>query len=150
MYFDQVLIDYEKYLRREYRKDSTRRNYRRFAEEALEWISCNTGTNTIEGLSNDHIGDYKTWCLDRYKINGNVGRLHALNNFTCKFLGRTELRVSVPGTVQVNKPVMSEKEINRYINTAKDPLEYMISMLHISNIDFDNQKLYIDDSKTGG
>lgn len=163
MDFEQALQEYKRYLHREYRKGSTRRNYHRFAEQALEWIGKNKGKHSIEELTAEDTGDFKAWCVDRYKVNGNVGRLHALNNFTCKFLGRKDLRVSVPRTVPVNKAVMSEKELERYINATKDPLEYLIAileidgllrpteicMLKISNIDFENQKLYLDDTKTG-
>ena len=96
-------------------------------------------------------------------MNGNGSRLWALNHFTCIILKKKELRVSVPGGKSVNKPVMNEEELKRYINSARSPLEYLVAILQIdgllrpteicmlsmSNIDFENQKLYLDDTKTG-
>lgn len=107
--------------------------------------------------------DWKAYCQENYAVNGNVNRINAWNNFVDKFLGRKELRVGAPKSRKSNKQVMSEEEIKRYMDAAETPLERLITilqvdgllrpteicMLKISNIDFDNKKLYLDDTKTG-
>ncbi|MFO8133669.1 MAG: tyrosine-type recombinase/integrase, partial [Thermoplasmatota archaeon] len=146
-----------------YLKKNTRRNYHRHVKQCLNWIRDNTDTVDTDNLDEHDLGAYQAYCNDTYKQNGNVGRLHAVNNFTCKFLDREDLRVQVPPPIAVNKPVLSEKVLKRYIAAADNPLEYAIVILQIdgllrpteivelkiSNIDFDNRMLYIDDSKTG-
>jgi hypothetical protein len=101
--------------------------------------------------------------LEHYKQNGNVGRLNALNTFVDGFLGKPELRVTAPKSVQVNKPVLGSDEIERYIKGASTPLEKLIviyqidgllrpgefSKLRISLHEEGNQIIYLDDTKTG-
>jgi len=163
MDFNQALQEYERYLAREYRKKSTRHNYCRFTKQALDWLKKNRGKRDIDEITPEDTGEYKAWCIEKFAVNGNVSRLWALNHFTCRFLKRGELGISVPGSISVNKPVMSEQELERYINAAKGPLEHLVTILQIdgllrpleictlkiSNIDFENQKLYTDDTKTG-
>jgi len=163
MDFDLALQIYMKYLAREYRNKNTRRNYYRFTKQALEWINKHRGKNDTDNITPEDTGEYRAWCIEKFKINGNVSRLWALNHFTRTILKKEELGVSVPGSVSVNKPVMSKEELEKYIRSARDPLEYLVAileidgllrpteicMMNISNIDFENQKLYLDDTKTG-
>lgn len=163
MKFEEALEEYRKYLNREYRKIRTREAYYRSTMKALKWIHQNRNKNDTNELTPEEIGEYKAYCMEKYKQNGNVIRLNSINNFTCKFLKKEELRVSVPRPEPVNKPVMSEKELEKYIDSTINPLEYLIAILQIdgllrpteicaikmSNIDFKNQKLYLDDTKTG-
>ncbi|HEC77344.1 MAG TPA: hypothetical protein ENI33_08855 [Thermoplasmatales archaeon] len=159
---EEILEKYWQYLRREYRKENTRKNYYKFVKYFLEWL-WETKHKTYDELTPEDTKDYRAFCLENYKTNGNVGRLNAINNFVDKFLHRPELRISVPASEYVNKPVLSHEELERYRNAAETPLEKLIVTyqidgllrpgdffkLKISSHDIENQILYIDDTKTG-
>jgi len=159
---EEILEKYWQYLRREYRKENTRKNYYKFVKYFLEWL-WKTKHKTYEELTPEDTQDYRAFCLENYKTNGNVGRLNAINNFVDKFLHRPKLRVSVPNSEYVHKPVLSHEELERYRNAAETPLEKLIVTyqidaflrpsdfykLRISLHDCDNQILYIEDTKTG-
>jgi len=126
-------------------------------------MAKNLGYKTYGELNSDDTYSYKIYCIDNYKINGNVARLNAINNFTDGFLLKPDLRITAPKSVQLNKPVLNELEIKRYINNAYTPLENLIviyqldgflrpgefSKLKISHHDIENQKLYLDETKSG-
>jgi hypothetical protein len=157
-----ILIKYMEYLRQEYRKKSTRTNKIGYARCFLRWLEETKG-KSYRDLTSQDTRDFKAYCLENYKQNGNVGRLNALNTFVDGFLGKPELRVTAPKSVQVNKPVLGSKEIKRYVNGATTPLEKLIvtyqidgllrpgefSKLRISLHDESNQIIYLDDTKTG-
>ncbi len=157
-----ILDAYWQFLRRKYRSDHTRKNNIKFVKLFLKWIS-ETKSKNLEELTTDDTQDYKAFCLETYKINGNVGRLNAINNFVDDFLKKPELKITAPRSVQVNKQVLSEEELARYKNCAETPLEQLIVIyqidgllrpgefykLRISLHDINNQILYLDDTKTG-
>jgi site-specific recombinase XerD len=157
-----IFGSYWQFLRRKYRSDHTRKNNMKFVKLFLRWISEMKSKN-LEELTLDDTQDYKAYCLDTYKINGNVGRLNAINNFVDDFLKRPELRITAPRSVQVNKQVLSEEELERYKRCAITSLERLIVTyqidgllrpgefykLRISLHDINNQILYLDDTKTG-
>lgn len=159
---EEILKEYRQYLRREYTKQNTRDNYYKFVRYFLQWLWKKKHKRYSQLTAGD-TGDYKAFCQQKYKKNGNVGRLNALNNFVHKFLRRKELRVSAPNSVYVNKPVLSHEELGQYRNAADTPLEKLIVTyqidaflrpgefykLRISLHDCKNQKLYLDDTKTG-
>lgn len=162
MNFNIALGRYEKYLRQVYRKRHTRKNYHRFVRNFLEWLDTHKGKG-IEELTPDDTKDYKAFCIETYSVNGNVGRLNAVNNFVDKFLCKPELRITAPRSVPVNKPVLCDKELERYVNSAETPLEKLIviyqtdallrpsefAKLRISLHDVKNQIVYLDNTKTG-
>lgn len=80
-----ILDVYWQFLRRKYRSDHTRKNNIKFVKLFLKWIA-ETKSKNIEELTSDDTQDYKAFCLETYKINGNVGRLNAINNFVDDFL----------------------------------------------------------------
>jgi len=162
-----MLEEYQQYLRREYPRTETKvghtqYNYYRFTTIFLAWIETNRHKDYSELMLED-LQEYRTYCQEHYLQNGNVGRLSAVNNFTVKFLKRQELRIPVPSSKQVNKPVLSKEELQRYLNAAETPLEKLVSRyqvdghlrnedfcrLRISGHDCENQILYTDDSKSG-
>jgi len=158
----EIIEEYKIFLRREYRKDHTRKNYYRFVKAFLNWIKKNKG-KFYKQLTSDDTKDYKVFCQETFKVNGNVGRLNAVNNFVDKFLQRKELRITVPTSVKANKQVLSDEEIKKYKESADNPLEKLIViyqidaylrpgefyLLTISQHDIKNQILYLDDTKTG-
>ena len=159
---EEILEKYKQYLRREYSKQSTRGNYYKFIQYFLKWL-WDTKHKRYDQLTPDDTKDYKAFCLQHYKTNGNVGRLNAINNFVDNFLNKPELRVSVPNSVYVNKQVLSHEELEQYKNAAITPLEKLVVTyqidgllrpgeffkLRISLHDCKNQVLYLDDTKTG-
>jgi len=158
----KILIEYKKFLREEYQSEHTRRNYYKYTELFLRWLWQSKRKNYAQLISED-TRDYKAYCLEHYKQNGNVGRLNGINNFVHKFLNKEELRVTVPKSVQVNKDILTEKELQRYIQATKTPFEYLIAVyqidgllrpgefpkLKISQHNLNKQILYIDETKTG-
>jgi hypothetical protein len=157
-----ILDKYIEYLHQEYRKKGTRTNKIGYARCFLRWLE-QTKEKSYENLTPQDTKDFKVYCLEHYKQNGNVGRLNALNTFVDGFLDRSELRVTAPKSVQVNKPVLGSRDIERYINGASTPLEKLIviyqidgllrpgefSKLRISLHEEENQIIYLDDTKTG-
>ena len=143
-------------------KKNTRDNYVKFIQYFLEWLKKNKG-KTYENLTPEDTKDYKAFCMENYKVNGNVSRLNSVNNFVDEFLGRAELRITAPKSMQVNKPVLSAEELEQYKHHAKTPLERLIvtyqidgllrpgefQNLRISLHDCKNQILYLSDTKTG-
>ena len=159
---EEILDKYYSHLRQKYRKHHTRRNNYKFTRLFLKWILENKGKTYLE-IEFDDMQDYKAFCNDNYKVNGNVGRLSAVNNFVSDFLEKPELRVSVPKSVYVNKQVLSDEEIEQYKNAAETPLEKLIVTYQVDGLlrpgefyklrkslhDFKNQTLSLDDTKTG-
>lgn len=157
-----ILDVYWQFLRRKYRSRHTRRNNMKFVRLFLKWLA-EVKSKNVEELTSDDTWDYRVFCLENYKINGNVGRLSAINNFVDVFLKKPELRVTVPRSVQVNKQVLSEEELKQYKNCTRTPLERLLVTyqidgllrpgefykLRISLHDIKNQILYLDDTKTG-
>jgi site-specific recombinase XerD len=158
----EIMEKYKQYLRGKYRKSHTRKNYYRFVNDFQEWLGETKG-KSIEELKPEDTRDYRAYCQEKYSVNGNVGRISALNNFTGKFLERNELLIHAPDSEPSNKQVLSRKELDKYVAAAETPLEKMVVSLQvdgllrpaeicelkIDNIDFDNRKLYLDDTKTG-
>jgi len=159
---EKILDEYHRHLCGKYRSKQTRKNYYKFVKLFLKWLQTKKN-KTYKKLTPVDTQDYKAYCLDRYKINGNVGRLNAINNFVDNFLQKPKLRVTAPKSVPVNKLVLSDKELTRYIDNAETPLEQLIAVyqvdgllrpgefsnLKISLHDLGNQILYLDDTKTG-
>jgi site-specific recombinase XerD len=164
---EQILEEYQQYLRREYPRTETKvghtqYNYYRFTSTFLAWIEANRHKDFSE-LTVEDLQEYRTYCREQYMQNGNVIRLTSVNNFTCKFLKRTELRMPVPSSKHVNKPVLSKEELQRYLNASETSLEVLVTRyqvdghlrnedfcrLRISGHDCENQILYTDDSKSG-
>ena len=164
---EMILEKYRKYLRREYPRIGTKvghtqKNYHRFTRYFLKWIEENKDKAYTE-LTPENLQDYRLYCVEKYKQNGNVGRLSAVNNFTAKFLERKELRIPVPNSVFVNKPILSKEELKKYVENAETPLEKLIAIyqvdghlrpedfyrLKISWHDCKNQYLYTNEAKSG-
>jgi site-specific recombinase XerD len=150
---EEVMKKYQKYLRGRYRKSHTRKNYYRFVNDFQEWL-YDTKEKDIEELTPEDTRDYRAYCQEKYSVNGNVGRLSALNNFTGKFLERKDLLIHAPDSEPSNKQVLSKEELDKYVTAAETPLEKMVVSLQvdgllrpaeicelkIDNIDFENRK----------
>ena len=99
---EKIMIEYKQYLRGKYRKSHTRKNYYRFVNNFQDWLSETKGKD-IDELKPEDTHEYRTYCQEKFTVNGNVGRLSAVNNFTGKFLGREDLLIHVPDSEQSNK-----------------------------------------------
>ncbi|MCU0849747.1 MAG: site-specific integrase [Candidatus Thermoplasmatota archaeon] len=158
---EEIMENYRQYLRGKYRKAHTQENYYRFVSDFQGWLE--EKGKSIEELAPQDTQDYKIYCTENYSLNGNVGRMNALNNFVGKFLGKKELLVRAPDSEASNKQVLSKDELDRYVAAAETPLEKLVVSLQVdgllrpgeicelkeSNVDFENRKLYLDDTKTG-
>jgi site-specific recombinase XerD len=118
----EILEKYKRYLLQHYRKAHTWKNYYRFTGYFLSWLTEVKG-KTYKQLTKSDMDEYKAFCLQNYKTNGNVGRLSAVNNFVDDFLGKPKLRVTILGSVEVNKQVLNNAEIKQYTMAAETPLE---------------------------
>lgn len=159
---EEILEKYWQHLRRKYRNNNTRLNNYKYAKKFLRWLK-EKKDKKYDQLTSEDTQDYKAFCLEHYKVNGNVGRLNGINNFVDGFLQKPELRVTAPRSIPVNKPVLSNQELERYVISAESPLEKLIvtyqidallrpnefANLMISLHDEENQIVYLDDTKTG-
>lgn len=107
--------------------------------------------------------NWRGYLLHTYMKNGNARWVASANHFT-KWLGREDLKISIPSQEHSNKIVLSEQELNDYLNASReDPFWHVIALfqvdgllwpsefsyIKISHLDIDNQTLYLDDTKTG-
>ena len=90
---EEILDEYYRHLCGKYRSKQTRNNYHKFVSLFLRWLSVEKN-KTYKDLKPEDTQDYKMFCLDHYKINGNVGRLNAINNFV-EYLEKPNLRLTV-------------------------------------------------------
>jgi integrase len=153
-----ILEKYRQYLDLNYRKKTTIMNYYYYVRLFLKWIN-----KPLKDVTHEDMLNWRGYLIHTFKKNGNARRVMSVNHFT-KWLERTDLKIPVPGQEHSNKIVLSEQELNQYIETSKEnPLWHMIalfqidgllrpsefSILKISNMDLDNQTFYLDDTKTG-
>lgn len=153
-----LLIKYRQHLDLNYRKKTTIMNYYYYVRLFLRWIN-----KPLKDVTHEDMLTWKGYLIHSFKKNGNARRVMSVNHFT-KWLERTDLKLAVPGQEHSNKIVLSEQELNQYIEVSKtNPLWHMIalfqidgllrpsefSILKISNMDLGNQTFYLDDTKTG-
>jgi site-specific recombinase XerD len=152
------LEKYRLYLDLNYRKKTTILNYYYYVRLFLKWIN-----KPLKDVTHEDMLNWKGYLIHTFKKNGNARRVMSVNHFT-KWLQRTDLKLAVPGQEHSNKIVLSEQELNQYIEVSKEnPLWHMIalfqidgllrpsefSILKISNMDLDNQTFCLNDTKTG-
>lgn len=155
---DEILHKYWQYLCGKYRKKNTRRTEYTQVKYCLEWIN-----KPVREITEDDLIRWKAYIMEKYKQNGNTRRVSSVNRFF-KWLGREDLKLQVPKQELVTRVVLSEKELEAYLEASKtDPLWHLIALLQIdgilrpsefgkiklSNLDLENQKLYLEDTKTG-
>lgn len=153
-----ILKKYRHYLDLNYRKKTTILNYYYYFRLFLKWIN-----KPLKDVTHEDMLNWKGYLIHTFKKNGNARRVVSVDHFI-KWLERTDLKLAVPGQEHSNKIVLSEQELNEYIETSKtNSLWHMIalfqidgllrpsefSILKISNMDLDNQTFYLDDTKTG-
>lgn len=152
------LIKYRQYLDLNYRKKTTILNYYYYVRLFLKWLN-----KPLKDITKEDMLNWKGYLIHTFMKNGNARRVMSVNHFT-KWLERSDLKIPVPGQEHSNKIVLSEQELNEYIEASKEnPLWHIIalfqidgllrpsefSILKISNMDLDNQTFYLDDTKTG-
>jgi integrase/recombinase XerD len=155
---EKILEQYWQYLCGKYRKKGTRRVEYSAVKLCFQWIN-----KPINAITKQDLNRWKTYIIEQFKPNGNSRRVSCINYFF-KWYGKKQFKLTIPKQEMTNKIVLSDKELNDYLEASKkDPLWYMIALMQIdglirpgelrdikiNNIDFDNQKLYLDDTKTG-
>lgn len=153
-----ALEKYHQHLNLNYRKITTIQNYYYHVRKFLQWMN-----KPIDHVTKEDMLKWKGYLLHTYMKNGNARRIVSANHFI-KWLGRDDLKIPVPCQEHSNKIVLSEQELNDYIYaSAENPLWHVIALfqidgllrpsefsyIKISNLDLDNQTLYLNDTKTG-
>jgi integrase len=154
----EILDKYWEYLRQKYRKKNTRRVEYGHVKLCLKWIA-----KPLEEITMEDLTKWRAYMIDRFKPNGNARRVASVNRFF-KWCGKAHLKLPIPKQEMTNRMVLSDKELKCYLEASKeDPLWHMVALfqidgllrpgelrdIKISNIDFQNQKLYLEDTKTG-
>ena len=155
---EDILDTYLDYLRQRYRKKRTVITYFSGIKQFFRFINKPVDTITVK--------DFERW---KQQLNNNKTQnttriwVYAVNRFFT-WRGKPELHLSIPHVARVNKQILSREERNRFLETARqDPLHNLIALaeydellrpseiadLKISNIDFVNHMLYVQDSKVG-
>ena len=152
------LEKYHQHLNLNYRKKTTIQNYYYHVRKFLQWIN-----KPISKVTKDDMLNWRGYLLHTYMKNGNARRVASANHFT-KWLERPDLKIPVPCQEHSNKIVLSEQELNDYLEASKEnPFWHVMALFQIdgllrpsefsyiklSNLDLDNQSLYLDDTKTG-
>lgn len=155
---EEILAKYYHYLRGKYRKKNTIYCDHNQVKHFLKWVN-----KRAEKLKKEDIDKWKCYVLETYMSNGNARRIWAINKFL-EWLGKKKLKLSTPRQVDSNKIILSEGELDDYLEASRsNKLWHLISLLQIDgkvrpgeiceirikNIDYVNQKLYLNDTKTG-
>ena len=152
---EEIINQYRQHLCGRYRKKRTAHNYYIFTRQALQWIN-----KPIEQLTKEDLLKWREHIIHKYMPNGNARRVSSVNNFLT-WAKKKKLKIPVPKQVQSNKIVLSDKELEQYLEASKEyPLWHLIALpqadglvrpgefreIKLRNIDFMNQNLYLDDT----
>lgn len=155
---EDTLRTYKNYLRQEYGKKNTAAAYYDGIKQYSNYVDKPLSETTIEDL-----GNWKGHINETHSQNTVRIWLYGVNKFY-KWLGKPEIKISIPAQIRAHRKVFSEHEKNKFLETAKeDPLHNLVALglydeilrpdelinLRISDIDFTNHMLYIKDSKIG-
>ena len=155
---EDILDKYLDHLRQKYRKKRTIITYYSGIKQFLRFINKPVDTITFK--------DFEKW---KQQLNNNSSQntiriwIYSVNRFFA-WINKPELHLSIPQIARANKKILSCEERDRFLLTAgENPLHNLIALaeydellrpseitdLKISNIDFINHMLYIQDSKVG-
>ena len=156
---ERILKEFKEYLCREYRKYGTICSYYIRLRKFLKWLE-----KPVENLTKDDLLRWRSYINQKFAQNGNISRVVAVNVFL-KFIGKhEEWKIPVPPPKKTNKTPLSREQLDKFLEASEDNyLYHLIALLEvdgllrpseiteikISNIDFDNQRLFLDDTKTG-
>jgi len=154
----EILNEYKQYLRGKYHKKNTGYGYYEYVKLFLKYMN-----KSVKEITIDDLKKWRIYITEKYKVNGNIKRIQSVNYFF-KWLGKPDMKLSIPRQQEINKIVLDQEELNRYLETSKsDPLDHLIALfqidgllrpsefanLKISNIDRKKMIFYLDDTKTG-
>ena len=156
---EKILNEFLEYLRQEYRKNGTIYGYYNRVKLFLKWVD-----KPIENLTRQDLQRWQAYINQNYAQNGNIARVVAVNVFL-KLIGKHEhWKLSVPPPKKTNKTPLSSKQLDTFLAASEDDyLYHIIALLEIdgllrpseiteikiTNKDFDTQRLFLDDTKTG-
>lgn len=156
---ENILNEFLEYLRREYQKNGTIYGYYNRAKLFLKWLD-----KPIEELTKQDLQRWRVYINQNYAQNGNIARVVAVN-ILLKFIGKHKhWKLPVPPPKKTNKIPLSSKQLDKFLEASEDDyLYHLIALLEIdgllrpseiaeikiTNIDFDTQRLFLDDTKTG-
>jgi len=155
---EEILEQYKLYLRGKYQKKNTWRTEIYAVSLFIDAIN-----KPIKEINEFDMIRWKSDFNHKYKRNSQARILSSLNRFL-KYIGKNHLKQPIPKIIYVHKKTLSSKEFNDYIETSKqDPVWHLIAILQtdgllrpgefgklkLSNIDYENHRFYLDDTKTG-
>jgi len=155
---EKILQKYKDHLHGKYDKINTIRASYYPVTYLLKYLN-----KPINKLTEEDLLHWKAHINKHYKQNSRARLISSVNQFL-RYINKPELKLSVPKIKQANKKTLSEQEYKRYLETSKTkPLWHLISLLQtdgllrpgefsklkISNIDMENRRYYLDDTKTG-
>lgn len=156
---ERILKEFKEYLRREYRKEGTIFSYYNRLNQFLKWLD-----KPVQDLNEQDLQRWRSYIKHNYAQNGNIARVVAVNIFL-RFIGKhNDWKIPVPPPKKTNKTPLSSEQLDKFIEASEDDyLYHLIALLEIdgllrpgeiteikiSNIDFDTQRLFLEDTKTG-
>ena len=155
---EKILEKWWQHLRGKYRKKRTRKVEYSSVKLCLQWIN-----KPVYKITKQDLNRWRAHIVEHFMTNGNCRRISCVNQFF-KWYGKKHFKLPIPKQELTNKIILSDAELDKYLETSKeDPLWHLVALLQIDgllrpgelrdiklkNIDFDNQKLYLDDTKTG-
>jgi len=158
---EDILNKYKKYLRQKYTSKNTLTTYINPVKLFLNEIN-----KPFKDITLDEYEDWKIKCLN---LNQNTARgyMNSVNKFYGwlkdeNYINET-FKLPLPKQKRPVKKPLSKDEWSKFLSSSKeDPLDYLLTLLlfdaalrpstingiKISNIDFENRKIYIDKDKT--
>jgi len=156
---ERILKEFKEYLCREYRKYGTICSYYIRLRKFLKWLD-----KPVEDLTKDDLLRWRSYINQKFAQNGNISRVVAVNVFL-RFIGKhEEWKIPVPPPKRTNKTPLNREQLDKFLEASEDDyLHHLIALLEIdgllrpseiteikiSNIDFDTQRLFLEDTKTG-
>lgn len=161
IYNNDILDEYKLHLRAEYDETNTWRTEFYQTRAFLRYID-KTNPKEAKDLEKKDMLEWKIYLNETFMHNGNVRRITSINHFLT-YIEKEDIKLPTPKTKETDRPTMSPKEIDAYLNTAmKNPLWRLIvlaqrdfkarpseySYMRISKIDFENHKMPLEKGKT--
>lgn len=154
----EILEKYKRYLRGKYRKINTWRAEFYQVRGFMNYVNKPVGKLTEKDME-----DWRIHLNQTYKRNSQVRIISSVNQFL-KHHNIEHLKQPIPKMEQSNKKTLSQSEFDRYLKASESkPLWHLIALLQtdgllrpgefsnlkLSNIDWENKRFYLDDTKTG-
>lgn len=152
----KALQEFEEYLRLRDKSPRTIEKYVALVRQMLEWLDISP-----KSIGQEDIDRYKLYMKGIYDVNSIAPIVSAIKQFLT-MLGKKKIEIKAPNRQRKNVVPLTPKEIERIFSAAYDePMDHAILTtlyfgqlrqnelvhLNISDVDFERQKLRINDGK---